>query len=142
MLLVACDAGQLAANGQLAATVREDLAPHRDLVAVAGTTMSAFGPVRLHVGALDLLSGELASAAEHLRAALASCERDGAAIWAAMARTYLGEALMRAGDLGEGPALLERGRDDAARLGLTVVADRAATTAAARSGTVTRPHRG
>jgi DNA-binding SARP family transcriptional activator len=120
MLVVEC-----AAEG-VAAAVRDDLVPHVGKVAVAGTTMSAFGPVSLHVGALDLLLGELSAAVDHLRIALATCEQQGAAMWAAVARVHLGEALLRAGEEREGRQLLERGRTEAARLGLVVAAARAA----------------
>jgi hypothetical protein len=129
MLVVECDAVAVAAE------VRDDLAPHAGTIAVAGTTMSAFGPVGLHVGALDLVLGDLTAAVGHLRAALAVCEQQGAAIWAALARVHLGEALLRAGDTVEGVALLERGRSEAARLGLAVAAARAAAASEAASAT-------
>jgi hypothetical protein len=120
MLVVECDAAGVAA------AVRDDLVPYRGAIAVAGTTMSALGPVSLHVGALDLLLGDLSDAVEHLQAALVTCEQHGAAIWAALARIHLGEALLRGGEERTGRELLERGRLEAARLGLAVAAARAA----------------
>jgi tetratricopeptide (TPR) repeat protein len=122
MLVVELDAAEVAS------AVRDDLVAYGGAIAVAGTTMSAFGPVSLHVGALDLLLGELSPAVEHLQAALGTCEQHGAAIWAALARVHLGEALLRRGADRTGLELLERGRVDAAHLGLAVAAARAAAT--------------
>jgi DNA-binding SARP family transcriptional activator len=111
---------------ELAAPVRDALAPHVGAVAVTGTAVSAYGPVAYHVGELDLLLGDLGTATDHLRAAVEHADALGARIWASLARVALGEALDRAGDHDAGRALLERGRDEARRLGLTVAADRAA----------------
>jgi DNA-binding SARP family transcriptional activator/tetratricopeptide (TPR) repeat protein len=110
---------------ELAAPVRDALAPRLGTVAVAGTTMSAYGPVAYHLGELDLLLGDLAAATDHLRAAVEHADALGARIWAALARVALGEALDRAGDRDAARALLERGRDEARRLGLAAAADRA-----------------
>jgi hypothetical protein len=120
MLVVECD------TVTVAAAVRDDLRPHLASIAVGGTNMSVFGPVSLHVGALDLLLGDLAAAVENLQAALVTCERLGASIWAALARIHLGEARLRSGDVRAGLELLDDGRTQAARLGLAVAAARAA----------------
>jgi hypothetical protein len=110
---------------ELAAPVRDALAPQLGTVAVTGTAVSAYGPVAYHLGELDLLLGDLAAATHHLQAAVDHADALGARIWAALARVALGEALDRAGDRDAGRALLERGRDEARRLGLAVAADRA-----------------
>jgi hypothetical protein len=110
---------------ELAAPVRDALAPRLGTVAVTGTTMSAYGPVAYHLGELELLLGDLAAATDHLRAAVEHADALGARIWAALARVALGEALTRNGDRDAGRALLERGRDEARQLGLAAAADRA-----------------
>jgi DNA-binding SARP family transcriptional activator len=119
--LLAVDTGAV----ELAAPLRDALAPHVGIVAVTGTTMSAYGPVTYHVGELDLLLDDLGAAAEHLRAAVEHADALGATIWAALARVALGEALTRAGDRAAAREQLTRGRDQARRLGLAVAADRA-----------------
>jgi hypothetical protein len=90
-----------------------------------GDDVAAYGPVAYHLGELDLLLGDLAAATDHLRAAVEHADALGARIWAALARVALGEALDRAGGRGADRELLERGRDEARRLGLAVAADRA-----------------
>jgi DNA-binding SARP family transcriptional activator len=110
---------------ELAAPVREALTPHAGSVAVSGTLMSAFGPVTYHLGALDLLLGDLSAARDHLGAAVEQAETLGATLWATLGRVALGETLERAGDADAGRALLERGRADAQRLGLELAAARA-----------------
>jgi DNA-binding SARP family transcriptional activator len=125
MLLLDCAATGCDVRA-LAADVRADLAPYVDRIAVMGTTMTAFGPVRLHLGALDLVLGDLAGAEANLRAALLVCERLDAAIWATVARLHLGTLRRLTGHEADGRGLLARARTDAHRLGLTVSATRAA----------------
>ncbi|WP_447007866.1 ATP-binding protein [Saccharothrix isguenensis] len=77
---------------EVAARVREQLAPHRGkwLVSLYGCDIS--GPVDLWLGVVDMVLGRCAEAVEELRAAQRSAERLNARPWAALARRHLAEA--------------------------------------------------
>ncbi|MCE7000207.1 AAA family ATPase [Saccharothrix sp. S26] len=81
-----------AGDRELAARVRERLAPHRGkwLVSLYGCDIS--GPVDLWLGVVDLALGRCDEAVEELAAAQRSAERMRAAPWAARARAYLARA--------------------------------------------------
>jgi DNA-binding SARP family transcriptional activator len=108
----------------LAPPLRADLGPHVDTVVVTGMSMTALGPVALHLGALDLLVGDTAAAERHLRAGLATCERLGASIWGTLARFHLGRTLLMTGRTADGDRELARAARDAAGLGMDAVATR------------------
>ena len=82
---------------ELAARVREELAPHRGkwLVALYGCDIS--GPVDLWLGLVDLALGRCDDAVEELTAARWSAERMRARPWVARARRHLAEALRAQG---------------------------------------------
>ncbi|MBB5802618.1 hypothetical protein F4560_002386 [Saccharothrix ecbatanensis] len=81
-----------AGDRELAARVREQLAPHRGkwLVSLYGCDIS--GPVDLWLGVVDMVLGRCDDAVEELRAAQRSAERMQARPWAALARRHLAEA--------------------------------------------------
>ncbi|MER5267911.1 AAA family ATPase [Actinosynnema sp. NPDC002837] len=82
-----------AGDRELAARVREELAPHRGkwLVSLYGCDIS--GPVDLWLGLVDLALGRCDDAVDELTAALGSAERMRARPWVARARCHLAEAL-------------------------------------------------
>ncbi|WP_081915849.1 ATP-binding protein [Saccharothrix sp. NRRL B-16314] len=82
---------------ELAARVREELAPHRGkwLVSMYGCDIS--GPVDLWLGVVDLVLGRYDEAVEELGAAQRSAERMHARPWAVPARRHLAEALSAQG---------------------------------------------
>jgi DNA-binding SARP family transcriptional activator len=123
MLLVECEVSDLAA------AVRDELEPYRQQIAVTGMSMTALGPVTLHLGALDHLLGDHTAAEEHLRDALTTCERLGARIWGTLARLHLGELMLETGRRDAGLRTLQQVSHDAGRLGMAVAADRAARAA-------------
>jgi hypothetical protein len=88
-------------------------------------TQRAAGVPASHLAAL---AGDRGSAASRYRQAIELEERAGARIWATHHRLRLAETL-RAGDDTEAAKLLERVRADAARFGLSRLADHAAALA-------------
>ncbi|ROP35227.1 ATP-binding protein [Saccharothrix texasensis] len=86
-----------AGDRELAARVREELAPHRGkwLVSLYGCDVS--GPVDLWLGLVDLVLGRCDEAVAELTAARLSAERMRARPWAARARQHLEEALRARG---------------------------------------------
>jgi DNA-binding CsgD family transcriptional regulator len=127
-------AGVAVAAGQGAtadvAVLREQLAPHRDRHVGSGAGVAAYGgPVTLHLGLAAAHLGEFDTAADELRAALASCRRNGAAGYAVQAQTELASVLARRGridDLAEASALVADGRAGAEGLGMPGFAARLA----------------
>ncbi|WP_158846070.1 ATP-binding protein [Saccharothrix deserti] len=110
-----------AGDRELAARVRERLAPHRGkwLVSLYGCDIS--GPVDLWLGVVDLALGRCAEAVEELTAAQRSAELMRARPWAVRARRHLAEALHAQGS----PAadLVASVARDAATSGLRPSAD-------------------
>ncbi|MEU4448406.1 AAA family ATPase [Actinosynnema sp. NPDC050801] len=106
-----------AGDRELAARVRERLAPHRGkwLVSLYGCDIS--GPVDLWLGLVDLALGRCDEAAEELVAAQRSAERMRARPWAVRAGRHLAEAL-RAQGVPAGDLVASVARD-AAALGLS-----------------------
>jgi hypothetical protein len=112
-----------------AGVLAEELLPHADVVGIAGMSMTAYGPVGVHVGALELLAGDLVDALTHLTAGVAACDRLGATIWATFGRLHLGVLRLRRGDA-DAAGLLQQAAADADRLGMAAVAARARRAAA------------
>lgn len=109
------------ATGDVAA-LREQLAPYRDRHVGSGAGVAAYGgPVTLHLGLSAAHLGELDAAVDELRAALASCRRNGAAGYAVEAQTELASVLARRGradDLTEAAVVVADARAAAGGLGM------------------------
>lgn len=120
----------VAGDRDLAARVREELAPHRGrwLVSLYGCDIA--GPVDLWLGVVDLALGRCDEAVEALTAAQRSAERMRARPWAVRARRHLAEALRAQGaPAADLDAAVAR---EAAALGLPPVADERAVRAGFR----------
>ncbi|WP_156067736.1 helix-turn-helix transcriptional regulator [Pseudonocardia halophobica] len=133
-LLTVLSAGVAVAGAQGAAAdvaaLRGLLLPHRGRHVGSGAGVAHYGgPVTLHLGSAAARLGELDTAVDELRSALATCRTGGAAGYAVEAQTELAAVLARRGrtdDLGEAATLVAEGRTAAEGLGMPGFAARLA----------------
>jgi hypothetical protein len=123
------EAAVLLDDRQLGAELTELLVPFADRLAVAVRGLISYGSIAGALGRLAALGGDLDAAAARYRQAIDLEERAGASIWATHHRLRLAETLRGLGDAGAAK-LLERVAAEAPRLGLSALAERAATLAA------------
>jgi len=120
------EAAVLLDDQELGAELTELLEPFADRLAVAVRGLICYGSIAGALGRLAALAGDNDTAAARYRQAIELEERAGARIWATHHRLRLAETLLAAGDT-EAPRLIERVAAEAPGLGLSALAERAAS---------------
>jgi tetratricopeptide (TPR) repeat protein len=115
-----------AETGDADAAVRlyEALLPYRGRLAVYGGAAITWGPVSHYLGLLAATTGQTSDAVRHFEEAIAIEERIGALPFLAHSQSGLAGALARSGDAARAVGCLDRARDIAQRLGMTVLLQR------------------
>jgi hypothetical protein len=101
-LALRAEAAVLLDDGGAAADLLRLLAPFGDDGSVVmPTRLVYFGPLAFHLGSLELVTGDLGAAVDHLDGAVVAAERAGSPPFAARARERLALALARRGRAGD-----------------------------------------